>query len=59
MVRVIGVVRHKYTIFQSTIPDQLFLCVLKNKILVLYIDMVVTICGALCNCCNSVISFEV
>ena len=59
MERVIGVVRHKYTVFLSTLPDQLILRVLKNKIIVLYIDMVVTISCALCNSCSSVISFEV
>ena len=54
--RVIGVVRQKYTIFQSTLPVNFIMCSKNQDIIV--IDKVVTICCALCNCCKSVVSFE-
>ena len=54
--RVIGVVRQKYTILQSTLPVNFIMCSKNQDISV--IDKVVTICCALCNCCKSVVSFE-
>ena len=54
--RVIGGVRQKYTIFQSTLPVNFIMCSKNQDISV--IDKVVTICCALCNCCKSVVSFE-
>ena len=45
--RVIGVVRQKYTILQSTLPVNFIMCSKKQDISV--IDKVVTICCALCN----------
>lgn len=47
--RVIGVVRQKYTILQSTLPVNFIMCSDTEDISA--IDKVVTICCALCNCC--------
>ena len=54
--RIIGVVRQKYMIFQSTLPVNFIMCSKNQDISV--IDKVVTICCAFCNCCKSVVSFE-
>lgn len=54
--RVIGVVRQKYTILQSTLPINSIMCSDTEEDSV--IDKVVTVCCALCNCCNSVVSFD-
>ena len=45
--RVIGLMKLKYKILRSTLPISLIMC---NKI--------VTVCAALCNCCDSVVPFE-
>ena len=54
--RVIGVVRQKYTILQSTLPINFIMCSETKEISA--IDKVVTICCVLCNCCKSVVSYE-
>ena len=54
--RVIGVVRQKFTILESTLPINLIMCTPQEDISA--IDKVVTICCALCNCCDSVVSME-
>jgi len=52
--RVIGMVRQKYTILQSTLPICMLTCDDTEQIPT--IDKIVTICCALCNCCDSVVS---
>ena len=54
--RIIGVVRQMYTILQSTLPINSIMCCETQEDSV--IDKVVMICCALCNCCNSVVSFD-
>ena len=54
--RVIGVVRQKYTILQSTLPINMIMCDKDENIST--IDKIVTICCALCNHCESVVSFN-
>ena len=51
--RVIGVVRQKYTILQSTLPINMIMCNEKTNLSV--IDKVVMTCAALCNFCDSVV----
>ncbi len=53
--RVIGTVRQKYSILQSTMPIQY---VKKRKGTCPTIDMIVLICCALCNVCESVVPFN-
>ena len=50
--RVIGLIRNKYTLLQSTI--NIAMLNTENKISTL--DKIVFICSALCNCNNSVVS---
>ena len=54
--RVIGLVRNKYTILQTTIP--LTLCQAASHEQPTSIDKMVTVCCALCNICPSVIPTE-
>ena len=54
--RVIGVVRQKYTILQSTLPINMIMC--NDKQDVSTIDKIVAVCCALCNCCDSVVNFD-
>ena len=54
--RIIGVVRQKYTILHSTLPINSIMCSEAQEDSV--IDKVVTVSCALCNCCNSVVSFD-
>ena len=54
--RVIGVVKQKYTILQSTLPVNFIMCC--NEEGTSAIDKVVLICCALCNCCESVVCFS-
>ena len=54
--RVIGVVRQKSTILQSTLPISLIMCDKDKNIST--INKIVTICCALCNHCESVVSFN-
>jgi len=53
MERVIGLVRQKYTILQSTLPINLIASGEGENVSV--IDKIVTVCSALCNCCDSVV----
>ena len=53
--RVIGMLRQKYTILESTLPIPFLWS--KNSSTSL-IDKIVTVCAALCNCCDSVIPFD-
>ena len=55
MERVIGTVRQKYSILQSTLPIQY---VNKRKGNYPTIDMIVHVCCALCNVCVSVVPFD-
>ena len=50
-VRVIGLVRQKYSILQSTLPVSLF----QSGGSFSSADKIVTICCALCNCCDSIV----
>jgi len=54
--RVIGAVRQKYMILQSTLPISMVACYGEDKLSP--IDKVVTISCALCNHCNSVVPFD-
>ena len=58
--RVIGVVRQKYTILQSTLPINFIMCSETEEISAIdkVVDKVVTICCVLCNCCKSAVSYE-
>ena len=53
--RVIGLLRNKYTILQSTLPINMIMCAGSENSA---IDKIVFICSALCNCCKSVIPFN-
>ena len=53
--RVIGLLRQKYTILESTLPINTTMCDSQTNNSV--INCVVTICCALCNCCESVVPF--
>ena len=54
--RVIGSLRQKYTILNSTLPI-LFLITSENNPIPI-IDKIVRVCSALINCCKSIVSFE-
>ena len=54
--RVIGVLKQKYTIFQSILPISSFMC--DEGTSTSFIDKAAVICSALCNCCESVAPFE-
>ena len=54
--RVIGLLRQKYTILESTLPINMIMCGSQTSNSV--IDCVVTICCALCNCCESVVPIQ-
>ena len=53
--RVIGLLRQKYTLLESTLPISMIMSD-NNKYSL--IDKIVTVCCALCNCCESVVPFE-
>lgn len=53
--RVIGVIRQKYTILESRLPINMIMC---HKEDYSVIDKIVTVCCALCNCCDTVVSLE-
>ena len=55
MLRVIGLVRNKYTILQSTIPIDYLHC---NPDSVPTIDKIATVACALTNLCESVVPFD-
>ena len=54
--RVIGVLKQKYTIFQSILPISSIMC--DEGTSTSFIDKAAVICSALCNCCESVVPFE-
>ena len=54
--RVIGFLRLKYKILRSTLPINLIMC--RDGDDHSTIDKIVTICSALCNCCESVVPFN-
>ena len=53
---VIGVVRQKYTILQSTLPINMIKAHEKEGMPPL--DKIVILCCALCNCCDSIVPFD-
>ena len=54
--RVIGLIRQKYMILESTLPINMLAC--HKTETVCCINKILTICSALCNCCNSVINYQ-
>ena len=54
--RIIGVVRQKYSILESQLPVNFIMCSEGEEHSI--IDKIVTVCCALCNCCESVVNFE-
>ena len=54
--RVIGSIRQKFTILQSTIPINMLMCEETEKIS--NIDKIVTVCCALCNCNDSIVQTD-
>ena len=54
--RVIGFLRQKYTMLESTLPINTIMCDEESEFSV--VDKIVTVCCALCNCCESVIPFD-
>ena len=54
MERVIGVLKQKYSVLESTIPINFIMTDEDTSM----IDKIATVCSALCNCCESVIPFE-
>ena len=53
---VIGTIRQKFTILHSTLPLNMITSVDDNN--VAFVDKTVTVCCALCNCCDSVVPFD-
>ena len=53
--RVIGVLRQKYTILEGKILINMLITAANGESM---IDKIVTVCCALCNCCDSVIPFQ-
>ena len=56
--RVIGMVRQKYTILQSTLPINMIMCHDHVDSEVSTVDKIVTVACSLCNHCDSVIPFD-
>ena len=54
--RVIGLLRQKYKILSGTLPINFIKCSAGEEYST--IDKIVTICSALCNCCESVVPFD-
>ena len=54
--RVIGMIRQKYTLLESTVPITFVLTDKSDCISTL--DKIVFVCCALCNCCPSVVNFD-
>ena len=54
--RVIGVIRQKFSILHATIPISIIASTDDDG--VSFIDKIVTVCCALCNCCDSVVPFD-
>ena len=55
--RVIGLVRQKYSILQSTLPINMIKVDDSDEDAISAVDKIVVICCALCNCCDSVVPF--
>ena len=55
MERVIGVVRQKFTILQSTLPINM---IMSEDSEISTVDKIVTVACALCNHCDSVVPFD-
>ena len=53
--RVIGTIRQKFTILHSTLPINM---ISRSNNDVSFVDKIVTVCCALCNCCDSVVPFN-
>ena len=53
--RVIGLLRQKYTLLESTLPINM---IMSDNHEYSLIDKIITVCCALCNCCESVVPFE-
>ena len=54
--RVIRLLRQKFTILESTLPINMIMCTHEDNCSM--IDKIVTVCSALCNCCESVVPFD-
>ena len=54
--RVIRLLRQKFTILESTLPINMIMCTHEDDCSM--IDKIVTVCSALCNCCESVVPFD-
>lgn len=54
--RVIGLLRQKYTLLESTLPINMIMCDAEAEFSM--INKVVTVCCALCNCNESVVPFD-
>ena len=54
--RVIGLLKLKYKILRSTLPINLIMSTTDDEYST--IDKIVTVCAALCNCCESVVPFD-
>ena len=51
--RVIGLIRQKYSILESTLNINMIMCDGTSNVSA--IDNIVAVCAALCNCCDSVV----
>ena len=51
--RVIGLIRQKYSILESTLNINMIMCDGTSNVSA--IDKIVAVCAALCNCCDSVV----
>ena len=54
--RVIGLLRQKFKILNTTLPINMVTCKADEDISM--IDRIIVVCAALCNCCESVINFN-
>ena len=54
--RVIGFLRQKYTMLESTLPINTMMCDDDHEISL--VDKIVTVSCALCNCCESVVPID-
>ena len=54
--RVIGFLRQKYTLLEATLPINTVMSNPETEYST--IDKIVSVCAALCNCCDSVVPFE-
>lgn len=56
--RVIGLLRQKYTILQSTLPIDFLMCSDKDTIKCPMVDRMVRVCSALTNLCPTIVPFD-